>query len=230
MNILAVDTSTFRLGVGIVAPGGVGFSRRWAEDGHSRPLFKRIRAAMNEVGLGTGDIDLLAVVSGPGSFTGLRIGMAGILGWGVAAGLPIQTVDTFAAMRASVPDSVYPLLIVVHSRGKDFYMQYLGSADSSIVPEPFVGSTDSGTNLPEGGCRVCGSGARSFLALRHGSGLDGYELAGPGFLEPDMIAVCSTAAALFSERDAPACDYGIEPYYMTLSQAQVRFESRERRT
>jgi tRNA A37 threonylcarbamoyladenosine modification protein TsaB len=155
--------------------------------------------------------------------------MAGLLGWGVAAGLPIQIVDSFAAMRASVPDTICPLLIVIHSRGEDFYMQYLESRDSDHVSEPFIGSVESLVDLPAVRCKVCGPGAQRLLELLHNSDRDGYESASADYLEPDMEAVCTTALKLFCEREVAVDDYRIEPFYMTLSQAQINFESRERR-
>ncbi len=229
MNIVALDTSTLRLGIGIITRDGRSLSRRWTGEGHSRPLFGRIESSMAEVKLSGDDIDLLGVVSGPGSFTGLRIGMAAVLGWAVAAGLPVQTVDTFAAMRASVPDSIYPLVIVIHSRGDDFYMQYLESPESARDSEAFVGSIDSLADLPQSGFNVCGPGSQRLLELVRETGRHGFEPAGTDFLEPDMKAVCMTASKLFSEREGAADDYRIEPYYMTLSQAQINFKSSERR-
>lgn len=229
MNTLAIDTSTLRLGIGIVADDGESFSRRWADEGHSAPLFGRIESAMDRLGLGLGDIELLSVISGPGSFTGLRIGMAGVLGWAVSAGLPVQSVDSFAAMRASVPDSMYPLLIAIHSRGDEFYMQYLASPDRIEDSKPFMGSVESLSSLPSGHCNVCGPGTVKLIELMDGTQKEHFESAGNDYIEPDMSAVCKVAGELFTKRETAQDDYMIEPYYMTLSQAQINFESRERR-
>ena len=229
MNILAVDTSTLKLGIGVITGSGESFSQRWSEEGHSARLFGRIEFAIERVGLDKGDIDLLGVVSGPGSFTGLRIGMAGLLGWAVATGLPIQPVDSFAAMKASVPDTMYPLLIVIHSRGDDFYMQYLAASATTEDAAPFVGSTDSLGDLPSDKCTLCGPGSERLSDMLSDDGKNRFQSAGSDYSEPDMIAVCTVAARLFSERAEPRDDYKIEPYYMTLSQAQINFEQRERR-
>lgn len=229
MNTLAIDTSTLRLGIGIVAGAGESLSQRRADEGHSAPLFGRIESAMNQLGLGLGDIDLLSVISGPGSFTGLRIGMAGVLGWAVSAGLPVQSVDSFAAMRASVPDSMYPLLIAIHSRGDEFYMQYLASPDRIEDSKPFMGSVESLSSLPSDRCNVCGPGTVRLIELMNSAQKEHFESAGSDYIEPDMSAVCKVAGELFTKREPAPDDYMIEPYYMTLSQAQINFESRERR-
>jgi tRNA threonylcarbamoyladenosine biosynthesis protein TsaB len=229
VNILAIDTSTLRLGIGIVADDGESFSRRWADEGHSAPLFGRIESAMEKLGLGLGDIDLLSIISGPGSFTGLRIGMAGVLGWAVSAGLPVQSVDSFAAMRASVPDSMNPLLIAIHSRGEDFYMQYLTSRDRTEDSKPFMASVEALSSLPSDRCNVCGPGTAKLIELMSSAQKRQFKSAGNDYFEPDMSAVCKVAGELFTKRENAPDDYKIEPYYMTLSQAQINFESRERR-
>jgi tRNA threonylcarbamoyl adenosine modification protein YeaZ len=229
VNILAVDTSTLRLGIGIVTDDGESFSRRWVDGGHSAPLFGRIESAIDQLGLGIADIGLLSVISGPGSFTGLRIGMAGVLGWAVSAGLPIQPVDSFAAMKASVPDSMYPLLIAIHSRGEDFYMQYLESACGTEDSKPFMGLVKSLSSLPTDRCSVCGPGTENLIGLMDDARKGQFESAGSDYFEPDMRAVCRLADELFSDRETASDDYRIEPYYMTLSQAQINFEGRGRR-
>lgn len=225
MNILAVDTSTPELGIGIIAGDSQEYAQRWKEIGHSEPLFPRIGLALDQVGLESGEIDLLAVVSGPGSFTGLRIGMAGLLGWGVSDGVPVQPVDTFAAMRASLAGATYPLLVAVHSRGDEFYLQHYASLNS--VTEPFVGRIDSVVAQISEGCLVCGSGAEKFVELAASTIGDRLELAEPILRAPDLISVCREAERLFG--GGAHYRYDIEPYYMTLSQAEINFEIRENR-
>jgi tRNA threonylcarbamoyl adenosine modification protein YeaZ len=229
VNILAVDTSTLRLGIGIVTEAGESFSRRWADEGHSAPLFGRIEFAMDQLDIGLGDIGLLSVISGPGSFTGLRIGMSGVLGWAVSAGLPVQSVDSFAAMRASVPDSMYPLLTAIHSRGEDFYMQYLESPDITEDSKSFMGSVESLSSLPTDRCSVCGPGTVKLIELMNSEQKEQFKSAGNDHFEPDMCLVCKVADEIFAKRETAPDDYKIEPYYMTLSQAQINFERRERR-
>lgn len=228
MNILAVDTSTLRLGIGLTLDDGVSLSERWDEEGHSAPLFGRIESMLDKVDLGTDDIDLLSVISGPGSFTGLRIGLAGVLGWGVSRRIPIQPVNTFQAMRASVSDPSYPVLIVIHSRGEDFYMQYLGSPDDAEGSGPFIGTIDLSGSLPCKRCSICGPGAARFLELSDEDTRERFVLV-EKCTDADMKAVCELAETLYAEGSDKRDDYVIEPYYMTLSQAQLNFEKREGR-
>ncbi|MFH1894259.1 MAG: tRNA (adenosine(37)-N6)-threonylcarbamoyltransferase complex dimerization subunit type 1 TsaB [Candidatus Zixiibacteriota bacterium] len=225
MDILAVDTSTTELGIGIVTGSGDEYAQRWKEIGHSEPLFPRIGFVLDRVDLGSGEIDLLAVVSGPGSFTGLRIGMAGLLGWGVSVGIPVQPVDTFAAMRASLVDVTYPLLVAIHSRGDEFYLQFYSS--SGDAAEPYVGGVDSIVGQVSGDCLVCGSGAEKFVELAATVIRDRFRPAPLELRTPNLISVCREAERTFDGK--ANSDYDAEPYYMTLSQAEINFENNKNR-
>jgi tRNA threonylcarbamoyladenosine biosynthesis protein TsaB len=175
---------------------------------------------MSEIGLVREQIELLAVVSGPGSFTGLRIGMAGLLGWGVTAGIPVQPVDTFTAMMATLGNVDSPYLLAIHSRGEEFYLQY--SESPGHQTNPSVGRVESILESLREDCLVCGSGAERFVRLAEKAGNATLRLAPTDLRVPDMIAVCREAEELHMSNANPS--YEIEPYYMTLSQAEIKFD------
>lgn len=77
MNILYLDTSQNVLTVGVLA-GGRNFPRTAdaGKNGHTRILMGEIDAALNEASVDVGELDAVAAVTGPGSFTGIRIGAA----------------------------------------------------------------------------------------------------------------------------------------------------------
>ena len=227
MNVLAIDTSTMQLGIGIVSESGHVYSHRWDGIGHSAPLFGRITDALEAAELQTHEIELLAVVNGPGSFTGLRIGLAGLLGWAVGQRLPIQPVDSFAAMRTGLPAELYPVLIAIHSRGDEFYMQYLLAVDD-CSSEPFIGEMQSALDAVAEDCTVCGSGAERFMNIAGDN--TGFRLSSPEHRAADMIAVCREAERRYSARPDGTLEYAVEPYYMTLSQAELKFRQRGRQT
>ena len=90
MNILATDTSSQALCVAIRAEGY--FESRTSEGRslqHSEKLMPTVLELCRNAGIETKDIDLFACTRGPGSFTGLRIGMAAFKGMAYAAGKPL---------------------------------------------------------------------------------------------------------------------------------------------
>ena len=102
MNILVFDTSTEALAVGAAREGGP--LRFRAEGGfrHSETLLPTIEACLKDAALALGELDLIACAKGPGSFMGLRIGMATAKGLSLALGIPwvgVPTLDVMAYGR-----------------------------------------------------------------------------------------------------------------------------------
>ncbi len=70
------------------------------EEPYASRVFNDLHSLMGETGLGLEDVELFAVGTGPGSFTGLRVGLAAIKGWAEALGRPISAVSCLAAIAA----------------------------------------------------------------------------------------------------------------------------------
>jgi tRNA threonylcarbamoyl adenosine modification protein YeaZ len=228
VNVLAVDTSSGKLGIGVLAENGGEYSDRWDGAGHSEPLFGRIDSALTEVGAGAGELDLLAIISGPGSFTGLRIGLSGIFGIAAASGTPVIAIDTFSSMEASVPVELYPLLISIHSRRDEYYLKFCegpGSGD-----EPFIENVRGLKSRSLPASRVCGPGSPGLTENLRSMMINDYKYAGPEYEFPDMISVCKEAVSRFKSGYAKTVDSGVELYYMTLSQAELKFDARSGQT
>lgn len=99
MIILALDTTTKDGSIAVLDDGVVRVER--VGDGsvtHGQRLPGEIAAALSTAGVGIRDVDLLAVASGPGSFTGLRIGIATIQGLAMAQDLRVVPVSALEAL------------------------------------------------------------------------------------------------------------------------------------
>ena len=98
MLILAFDTTSERGGVAIhrdfecLASAGTSGTR------YSITLFETVERLLAEAGATLGDIDLFAVATGPGSFTGIRVGVAAAQGWAQVLGRPVVGVSVLEAM------------------------------------------------------------------------------------------------------------------------------------
>ncbi|MCH7931874.1 MAG: tRNA (adenosine(37)-N6)-threonylcarbamoyltransferase complex dimerization subunit type 1 TsaB, partial [Proteobacteria bacterium] len=90
MNVLALDTATAACSVALWSDGTV-LAQRFATmaRGHAEALMPMVEAVMAEAGLAFADLDLVATTVGPGTFTGLRVGLAAARGLALAGGLPI---------------------------------------------------------------------------------------------------------------------------------------------
>ena len=99
MNLLAVDTSGPVAGVAVLRDGEVAYEGAAVNRlTHSVNLMPMIEEALSRAGLDIGQIDLYAAVTGPGSFTGVRIGLAVIKGLALPRQLPCAGVSTMAAL------------------------------------------------------------------------------------------------------------------------------------
>jgi tRNA threonylcarbamoyladenosine biosynthesis protein TsaB len=100
--VLALDTATPSANVALLDEGEVLGERRSTA---SAVLADGDRL-LDEAGLTVHDLDGLVVGTGPGSFTGLRIGLAGALGLALALGVPVAGVSTLDVLAAAAPDVV----------------------------------------------------------------------------------------------------------------------------
>jgi tRNA threonylcarbamoyladenosine biosynthesis protein TsaB len=153
MNVLAVDCSTELLGVGVGLglgefPGGPRFPKhpyREAEGHghvkgpgfvsisidvgyrHAERVMGAIEFCVAEAGLKADELDLLACSGGPGSFTGLRIGMATVKGLSLGLGKPFVAVPTLDAIAAEWEGAAPVLVPVLDARRSHFYFALYGN-------------------------------------------------------------------------------------------------------
>jgi len=104
MLILALDSAVTRCSATIVAGGGVvAGCQRDLERGHASVLPVMVQDCLRDAGLQAADLDLVAVTVGPGSFTGIRGGVALAQGIAVAADRPVVGVTVGEALADSLP-------------------------------------------------------------------------------------------------------------------------------
>jgi tRNA threonylcarbamoyladenosine biosynthesis protein TsaB len=104
MRILALDSAVARCSATLVADGAVVVSyQRDLERGHASVLPVMARDCLRDAGLRAADLDLIAVTVGPGSFTGIRGGVALAQGIAIAAGRPVIGVTVGEALADSLP-------------------------------------------------------------------------------------------------------------------------------
>lgn len=98
--VLCLDTASPTVSVALASAGSVLAEEREPIARSSVRLLPMVDSALHRAGLALHQLGGLAVLAGPGSFTGLRVGMATALGLHQAAGVPTTSVTTFAALAA----------------------------------------------------------------------------------------------------------------------------------
>lgn len=122
-RILAIDTSHALCTVALTADSQVS-SRSSAEPRqHARELLPMIQSLLDEHQISVRDLDAFALVIGPGSFTGLRIGAGVVQGLSFAAAVPVFCVSSLAvmAMRAHLAHSGIALNVCLQAREDEVY-------------------------------------------------------------------------------------------------------------
>lgn len=140
MKILAFDTALNACSVA-VADGTtiLAQSHEKRRRGHAEALMPMIEAQLQEAGFGYGDLDLIAVTVGPGTFTGLRIGLAAARGIGVAAKKPVIGITTLEALAAAVPfpaTNGRPVIATADARRGEVYIQAFKRLEQGEIISP----------------------------------------------------------------------------------------------
>lgn len=123
MNLLALDTSTPRAAV--VLATSAGLVRAATPDPaqrHGRNLVPAIRDLLREAGLAPADLDGLAVGLGPGSYTGLRIGLTAAKTLAYATGTPLVGLDSLEAIARNAPAEELRVSVLADAQRGDVYV------------------------------------------------------------------------------------------------------------
>jgi tRNA threonylcarbamoyladenosine biosynthesis protein TsaB len=168
MRILALDSAVARCSATIVVDGEVvvGFQQD-LERGHASVLPVMARDCLRDAGLRAVDLDLIAVTVGPGSFTGIRGGVALAQGLAVAAGRPVVGVTVGEALADSLPQLGGRTLwcATISRRGRIFLetgdqIQSLAVTD---LPDPRGPVAIAGSAAADIASRLAARGANAML-------------------------------------------------------------------
>jgi len=169
MRVLAIDTALEACSAavldteegGILASESIPMAR-----GHAEALMPLIARVMSEARLEFLELDRVAVTVGPGSFTGLRVGVSAARGIAVAAGKPAVGLTTLAAYAAPyiAADDVTPLVVAIDARNNQVYMQLFGNGGRTLIQAKIAGVRDAMRAAVTGPARVVGSAAELIVA------------------------------------------------------------------
>jgi tRNA threonylcarbamoyladenosine biosynthesis protein TsaB len=135
MIVLGLDTAVGACSVAVVADGEplAAFSEAM-QRGHQERLALMVREAMAEAGLAFGALDRIGVTVGPGSFTGLRVGLAFAKGLGLALARPVVGVGTLEALAASESGADLTIAAIDARRGQ-IYLQAFSGGHALMAPD-----------------------------------------------------------------------------------------------
>jgi tRNA threonylcarbamoyladenosine biosynthesis protein TsaB len=169
MRVLAVDTSSERGSACVMERGDVLAEVRLAcSVQHSERLFRSIDFLFNYVPFALADIDLFAAARGPGSFTGLRLGLAAMEGFASAHNKPGAGVSTLEALawKSGVEDCwIAPTIDARRGEVYGAVYERRGGELAEIVPPVVLPPDQWFSDLPDRPLAICGDGALRYRDL-----------------------------------------------------------------
>jgi tRNA threonylcarbamoyladenosine biosynthesis protein TsaB len=122
MLILALDTSTQAGSLAVLREARVlGVLSTWVDETYSSRMFRHLDFLLRELQLDLKQFDLFAVAAGPGSFTGLRVGLTAVKAWAEVYKKPIAAVSALEAVAAQAKATSPELVPIVDARRGQIY-------------------------------------------------------------------------------------------------------------
>ena len=225
MKILALETATIAGSAAIVDDneGLIGEVRVDVRVAHSERLMPSVEWLLNASGITIKDIDAFGVSIGPGSFTGLRIGLSTAKGLSFSAGKPLVPVKTLDAFARTLTYCSYTICPMLDARKNEVYAGLYKWEDNickKIMPETALGPEDLLRSL-NGPILFTGDGAEKYRGLIQ-SMLKENAIFAPSYrMSPSASSVAEIAIETLKQGDLPD-PVSIAPFYIRKSEAEMR--------
>ncbi len=205
-TVLAFDTAMSGLSVGLIASNGYVVSRQVeTQREQASLLIPTIQEVIEEAEISFKDIDLLACGKGPGSFTGLRIGLTTAKVMAMSLGVPLFGLSNLEIMAHHYVTQK-SLLVVLETKRQDFYAQYFDTARTAIS-DPFSGGADA--ILARAPCDAFDVGGDCVARFQANISQDLNYL--DAWVQPDPILIAQMTLTRFEKGGAPE---KVEPLYL----------------
>lgn len=192
MIILAFDCAGAACSVAVVRDGSVlARDSRALSHGQAEVLVPMIQATLAAAGLRHADLSAIATTLGPGSFTGLRAGLAAARGLALATGLPAVGISTLeAAAHAVAPDErrAASVMAAVDTRRDDLFVQVFGQDLREAGPPRVETASDAASRAPAGALVLAGDATAPLLAALRAGERDAVVASSAGPIDPTVVA------------------------------------------
>ena len=169
MRVLAIDTALEACSAAVfdIERGGITASESLPmARGHAEAVMPLIARVMDLAGAEFADLDRVAVTTGPGSFTGLRVGISAARGIALAAGKPAIGLSTLAAFAAPLiaEDDTTHVVAAIDARHDQVYLQVFGIGGRTLVSPRIATLREAARAAITAPARIVGSAANQVAA------------------------------------------------------------------
>lgn len=229
MKILALETSAKAVSAAITENGTV-LASGYQDTGltHSRTLMPIVEHMLNNTGLNAADMDAIAVANGPGSFTGIRIGVSAAKGLAFAVNKPTIAVSTLAAMARNVAFANGLVICAMDARRAQIYNALFTARNGELTrlcPDRAISLEELAAELMESPQpkTIVGDGGKLCFDALTAAGIN-CRLAPPHLLMENAVSVALEAEVL-AEQGLLDDAQSLQPVYLRPAQA-VRLKDR----
>jgi len=228
--LLAVDTSTpagsIAISRGETLVGELFLDLKAAN--HTDRLLHSISQLLSDCAMSIQDVTAFGVVVGPGSFTGLRVGLATVKGLAMATGKPVVGVTSLSVLAASVPFARYPVCVMVDARKQEVYSELFScekgrpqSIGPAVVadPEKVVSNLESPTLFVGNGAVLYRSLITKNLGAR-------AHFAPWTFTAPRASLAADLLLEAYRQGEVIPLE-SLAPLYIRLSEAEIAWAKRQ---
>jgi tRNA threonylcarbamoyl adenosine modification protein YeaZ len=164
MLVLAIDTALAACSAAVLDTGRgaiVGRDSVPMVRGQAEVLMPMVARVMQQAGIDFAALDRVAVTVGPGSFTGLRVGIAAARGIALAAAKPALGLTTLAAFAAPhiAADDTMAVVVAIDARHEQVYLQVFGPGGRTLVAPRIASLREAIRAAGTGPLRIAGTGA-----------------------------------------------------------------------
>jgi tRNA threonylcarbamoyladenosine biosynthesis protein TsaB len=229
MFILGIETSTKTGSVAVVSETSViaQYSLN-IEVTHSERLMSTVDRVLKDSGIALADMDGFAVAIGPGSFTGLRIGLAAIKGLAFATGKPVAAVPTLKALAWNLPQAAHPVCPLLDARKNEVYAalyQYQGPALVRLMPEANIPIAELAAKI-NGNVLFTGEASRLYRGMIEQALGERAQFAPMTACLPSAAAIAEIGLGMLQNGEQAEPD-DLTPLYIRRPEAEVAWEKRQ---
>ena len=225
MYILAVETSAVAASAALLKDSAL-VSESFVNIGltHSQTLMTLVDTCLSNAGVTVKDVDIFACANGPGSFTGIRIGVSAVKGLAFTDDKPVYGISTLEAMAYSAAVEGYVICPVMDARCHQVYTAQFEAENGKIkrltADEPLK-LEELEERLKAIGKKVLFLGDGTGVALKYFENTDVDFTVFPEIYKYQHAgAVAFAAFVRYNNGEAPLSGAGLLPSYLRLSQAE----------
>ncbi len=166
MRVLAIDTALAACSAAVLdtAHGRIVASESLPMyRGHAEALIPLVDRVMKASGMVFRELDRVVVTTGPGSFTGLRVGISAARGLGLANKLPVVGVSTLSAYAAPYlgVDDISPVVAAIDARHEQVYLQVFAPGGQTLIGPRLAPLSEAVRAASDAAARIVGSAAQA---------------------------------------------------------------------